>query len=358
MENHFRVSGVVEEEWVSSIIANMDAIHFSDCHNIHSYPYPFFRAKVISMFQQPDMSQVLMAEWAEMRQKVDEDITTFMVRIQDLVEKAFVGYADAQKQQLAVQAFCRGMRDQNIAQLVTLTAKDNVNSALSAVSRLMSVPGPTRDPADPPTSGVRSYRANASKYQSYAAVDDTQSQQYESQQEDEYGGEEQYYDATDYGEQEYEVEEGDYDDHEYGLAEVATTSRPYRGYGRPRGFRGRPFRSRGNFRGRGAPGVCHQCGRPGHYMRDCKFADRGAPRGRTQLILRVARETCRYCGKPGHWQDQCPEWQKTQQQPNTASARPSAPSSQSATSTQNPSVSAHSTTTTHMMSAASDVDST
>ncbi len=75
-----------------------------------------------------------MAEWAEMKQKTDEDITTYMVRIQDLVEKAFVGYADVQKQQLAVQAFCRGMRDQNMAQLVTLTARDNVNSALQAVS--------------------------------------------------------------------------------------------------------------------------------------------------------------------------------------------------------------------------------
>ncbi len=83
------------------------------------------------------------------------------------------------------------MRDQDMAQLVTLTAKDNVNSALQAVSRLMSVPGPTRDPVDPQPSGVRSYRATASKYQSYAAVDDTLSQQYESQQEDEYGGEDQ-----------------------------------------------------------------------------------------------------------------------------------------------------------------------
>ena len=150
----------------------MDAIHFTDCHNIHSLPYPFFRSKVISMFQQPDMSQVLMAEWSEMKQKTDEDITTFMVRIQDLVERAIVGYADAQKQQLAVQAFCRGMRDQNMAQLVTLTSKDNVNTALQAVSRLMSVPGPARDPADAQPSQVRSYRANASKYQSYAALDD------------------------------------------------------------------------------------------------------------------------------------------------------------------------------------------
>ena len=133
MENHFRVSGVIEEVSISSIIANMDAIHFTDCHNIHGLPYPIFRSKVIGMFQQPDMSQVLMAEWSEMRQKSDEDITTFMVRIQDLVERAFVGYADAQKQQLAVQAFCRGMRDQNMAQLVTLTARDNVNSASSII---------------------------------------------------------------------------------------------------------------------------------------------------------------------------------------------------------------------------------
>jgi len=184
------------------------------------------------------------------------------------------------------------MRDQNMAQLVTLTAKDNVNCALQAVSRLMSVPGPTRDPAEPQSSQVRSYRANASKYQSYAAVDDAQSQQYGPQQEEEYGEDDQFYDAEDYGEQEYETEEGDYDEHEFGLAEVTTTSRPYRGYGRSRGFRGRSFRGRGTFRGRGAPVTCHQCGRRGHYARDCLSGDRGTGRGRTQLIVRVPRDTC------------------------------------------------------------------
>ena len=39
-----------------------------------------------------------------------------MTRIQDLVERAFLSYSDVHKQQLAVQAFCRGMQNQNMAQ--------------------------------------------------------------------------------------------------------------------------------------------------------------------------------------------------------------------------------------------------
>ncbi len=85
MENHFRVSGVPEEEWVSSIIANMDKLHFQDCYNLHKESYPTFRVKVINMFQKPDMSQALMAEWAEVRQEEDEDYGSFMTRVQDLV---------------------------------------------------------------------------------------------------------------------------------------------------------------------------------------------------------------------------------------------------------------------------------
>ncbi len=74
MENHFRVSGVLEKEWVYSIIANMDPIHFPPCHKIHKEASPLFRSKVISMFRKPDVSEYLIPEWSEMRQKTDEDL--------------------------------------------------------------------------------------------------------------------------------------------------------------------------------------------------------------------------------------------------------------------------------------------
>ncbi len=67
------------------------------------------------MFENPDMSQALMAEWSEVRQKEDEDYGRFMARVQAPVQRAFLGHTDPQRQKLAVQAFCRGMIDQALA---------------------------------------------------------------------------------------------------------------------------------------------------------------------------------------------------------------------------------------------------
>ena len=91
MENHIKVSGVQEKDWVNSIIANMDKIHFSECHCLQNESYPTFRMKLINMFENPNMSQALMAEWADVRQLECDDITNFMTRIQYLVAPAFLG---------------------------------------------------------------------------------------------------------------------------------------------------------------------------------------------------------------------------------------------------------------------------
>ncbi len=78
----------------------MDKIHFAECHSLQNKSYPTFRMKLVNMFENPNMSQALMAEWADVRQLDCEDLTTFMTRFQDLVEGAFLGYSDAQKQHL------------------------------------------------------------------------------------------------------------------------------------------------------------------------------------------------------------------------------------------------------------------
>ena len=159
--------------------------------------------KLFNMYENPNMSQALMAEWAEVRQLEGEDLTTFMTRNQDLVDRAFLDYSDTHKQQLAVQAFCRGMQNLHMAELVALHARDNVNAALQAVGRLLSVPGQARGSAEP--SLARSYKSTNSKYQSYAAGDT-------SQHEDDYYEEEQYYDAEGYANAEDETAECDYDE--------------------------------------------------------------------------------------------------------------------------------------------------
>ncbi len=56
MENNFKVSGVQEEEWVNNIIANINKIHFPECHSLKNESYPPFPMKVINIVEKPNMS--------------------------------------------------------------------------------------------------------------------------------------------------------------------------------------------------------------------------------------------------------------------------------------------------------------
>ena len=78
-----------------------------------------------------------MAEWIDTRQEFGEDVTSYMFRVQNMGEKAFAGFPDANKQKLAVFAFCRGMQDNRAAQLVMVNAKDKGHKALKTVISLV-----------------------------------------------------------------------------------------------------------------------------------------------------------------------------------------------------------------------------
>ncbi len=64
------------------------------------------------MYKQPNMQAAVMTEWTQARQGNDEDLQTFMFRIQKMGKKAFSGFPNSHKQTLAVFAFCRGMLDE------------------------------------------------------------------------------------------------------------------------------------------------------------------------------------------------------------------------------------------------------
>ena len=97
MENYFRVAGIPEEEWVHCIVSNIHQIHFRETYLLRNESYPTFRAKLITMYKQPNMQAAVMTEWTQARQGNNEGLQTFMFRIQEMGENAFSGFPDSQK---------------------------------------------------------------------------------------------------------------------------------------------------------------------------------------------------------------------------------------------------------------------
>ena len=78
MENYFRVAGIPEEEWVASIISNVNQSHFLEAHSLRREAYPTFRRELIAMYKQPNLQAAVMAEWTQARQGTEEDLHSFM----------------------------------------------------------------------------------------------------------------------------------------------------------------------------------------------------------------------------------------------------------------------------------------
>ena len=156
---------------------------------------------LVSLYKQPHMQASVMAEWTQVRQGAEEDLRSFMFRVQEMGEKAFIGFPDSHRQQLAVFAFCRGMIDTRAAQLVMLHAKNKVHKALSTATSLV---GKTDVPLTiVPEPVPATTRATRAKYQAYAAVEkEDPNDDYRRDEE-----EDAYNKALDFG------EEGDYEDY-------------------------------------------------------------------------------------------------------------------------------------------------
>ena len=184
METYFQFAGVPTDLWVRGIINQVHQCHFEEL-SVHALlPYPIFKQKMSKFFKAPDLTQSLMKEFCEVQQESDESLNDFMTRVQDLVEKAFRKLPDDTKQNLAVNGFCSGMIDKDIAKIVSFNAKGDVNKALSVAASVGCFSNPSTN------SNLHKYKPDKSKYlvnivtdQSNPQESTDESQLYEEQQE-------------------------------------------------------------------------------------------------------------------------------------------------------------------------------
>ena len=136
MEFHFEANSIPEEQWVKACIVNFHYDHFTEVKEHKLLPFRDFKAVMIELFKEPELTHSKMQELFQMQQDVDETAEEFMTRVRNLTEKAFRQVPDYEKQTLAVSAFCKGLRDRAIAAQVAVQAKDNTAKATRVAAEM------------------------------------------------------------------------------------------------------------------------------------------------------------------------------------------------------------------------------
>ena len=113
-----------------AMINHFVTMHFQEVKPYKTYNYPEFRKKIIRIFKTPDLSHVNIKELMSARQKDDESILDYRVRVQDNVAKAFAKLSDMNSQNLAMSMFCQGLCDQEVARMTAISSKGDVASTL------------------------------------------------------------------------------------------------------------------------------------------------------------------------------------------------------------------------------------
>ena len=131
MKTYFQFAGIPSDLWVSGNMNQVHQCHFEELLIHALLPYPTFKQKMCKFFKAPDCTESLMKEFCELQQEPYEVLNDFRSIVQDIVEKAFRKLPEDTKQNFAVNGFCSGMVDKDIAKIVSFNAKGDVNKALS-----------------------------------------------------------------------------------------------------------------------------------------------------------------------------------------------------------------------------------
>ena len=170
-------------------MGNIHPLHFKEIKSYRHLNYTLFRPKIISIFKEPDLRQAMMRELMTVQQESDESLAEFMAKIQNLADRAFHGQTEESKQQVAVNAFCNGLIDQDAARLVAVQAKGSVAGALNIAA---SVGAYSKHPMK-----ARKYKPDTNPYNYNLFTNETTNSMFETSYEESHGSVQEDYDEND-----------------------------------------------------------------------------------------------------------------------------------------------------------------
>ena len=93
MEHYLRTVGKDESDdkrlWRQEMLVRVSHEHFDEVKSFVDLPYSDFLSRLRSSFAKPDLTQAYLVELENVGQRVDESVELFMVRVRELVDRAF-----------------------------------------------------------------------------------------------------------------------------------------------------------------------------------------------------------------------------------------------------------------------------
>jgi len=138
MEHYLRSVGKDESDdrsmWRQEMLVRFHSEHFDEVKGFVDLPYSEFLYKLRHAFAKADLTQTFLIELNAAEQKVDESVEVFMVRLRELVDRAFPKMSTTERETVVVAHFARGLRDSVASQMVSTLAKGSVGEALRLAS--------------------------------------------------------------------------------------------------------------------------------------------------------------------------------------------------------------------------------
>ena len=138
VESYFQLNHVPRTFWVKATIGFFHQQHFDELRHYRKLPYREFKKTIITLFKRPDLTHAKITELFQAQQGADESGEVFMDRLSAMAQLGFKHLPDDEKQGVLVTAFCKGLRDRDIARLVATQARGRVAGAIRVASAALS----------------------------------------------------------------------------------------------------------------------------------------------------------------------------------------------------------------------------
>ena len=176
MEFHFETNHMPASQWVKQCIINFHPDHFTEVQEHRHLDFYTFKDVITQLFKDPDLRHTKLRELMQSKQEPNETPEQFMNYIRKVTEKAFGDCPDREKQMLGVQAFCNGLRNQQIAGHVAVMSEHNTATATRVASEL-SAYDPNYAPKIPQRTGRKKEKDKSYKCLSNTEISDNENEE-------------------------------------------------------------------------------------------------------------------------------------------------------------------------------------